>query len=185
MLITPGYVALLRDLHAQPRGFGASGRKHVDAVLAFAAETGSLSILDYGCGQGTLGAALRAKGWGGKLHEYDPAVPGKEALPEPADLVVCSDVLEHVEPDHLEAVLGHIRSLARRAAYLYVSTQPAHKVLGDGRNAHLIVAAPEWWRARICWDIACNTWRWLLVRSSIRENADGVADVTFWLVPND
>ena len=173
-LITPGYAALLRDLHAQPRGFGASGRKHADRVLAYATDSGSLSILDYGCGQGTLGAALRERGWS-DVREYDPAVAGKEALPEPACMTVCTDVLEHVEPEHIDAVLAHLRSVTLRVAFVNVCVQPAHKVLADGRNAHLIVEGPAWWMDRI---IRAG-WRVLLAET--RWNAEGIADVTYWL----
>ena len=40
-----------------------------------------------------------------EIKEYDPAIPGKDSLPEPADIVVCSDVLEHIEPNYLLNVL--------------------------------------------------------------------------------
>lgn len=177
MLISPGYVALLRDLHAAPRGFGASGKKHADTVLSYAVHSGSLSILDYGCGQGKLSEELRALGWGAELREYDPAIPGRDAPPHPADIVTCTDVLEHVEPDTLDAVLVHIRSLTLRAAYFVVSTQPAHKVLGDGRNAHLIVESAAWWATRIL------KAHWRILMASSRWNSEGHADYTVWVTP--
>lgn len=101
-------------------------------------------ILDYGCGKGTLGAAL-----GFAIQEYDPAVAGKDTAPAPADIVVCTDVLEHIEPDRLEAVLDDLQRLTRRVLYVHVATVPAHKTLSDGRNAHLIVEPWSWWRERM------------------------------------
>jgi len=58
-------------------------------------------------------------------------------------------VLEHVEPDLLDNVLAHISSLTRHYAFLNIATVAALKTLPDGRNAHLIVEPPEWWRARL------------------------------------
>lgn len=72
-------------------------------------------------------------------------MPGKTALPEPADGVVCLDVLEHIEPEFLDGVLEHIRDLAIKCAFFAVSTVPSSRTLGDGRNAHLIIEPKEWW----------------------------------------
>ena len=80
------------------------------------------------------------------IREYDPAVPGKDAEPQPADLVICTDVLEHIEPDCLNDVLDHIRQVSLKYAFVNVSTRPAVKFLQDGRNAHLIIQPADWWR---------------------------------------
>jgi hypothetical protein len=71
------------------------------------------------------------------------------ALPGFADLVVCTDVLEHVEPELLDTVLRHLRSLARKAVFVVIATRPSNKTLSDGRNAHLIVETAEWWIAHL------------------------------------
>jgi hypothetical protein len=67
----------------------------------------------------------------------------------PADVVVCNDVLEHVEPEHLDEVLKHMASLAKKAIVLTVATVPAVKTLADGRNAHLIVENARWWYTKL------------------------------------
>lgn len=100
----------------------------------------STDILDYGCGKSTLQQQLPFK-----IQQYDPAVPKYSTLPDPADIVVCTDVLEHIEPDNLGNVLLHIHSLAKKAAFLVIATRPAKKILEDGRNAHLIVKDMVWW----------------------------------------
>lgn len=102
------------------------------------------SVLDYGCGKGGLKRALPNH----DVREYDPAIVGKDKLPDPADFVLCSDVLEHVEPHFLDEVLAHIHKLTRKFVMLSPSTEPANKTLADGRNAHLIVQPPEWWREK-------------------------------------
>ena len=146
-LISEAYRREQRWLHGRPKGYGGRGDKWAQAVVGLAARFEAASILDYGSGQGTLGRAVRQAGL--SVVDYDPAWPGAEALPAPADLVVCTDVLEHIEPDRLDAVLAHLRVLTRRALFAVVATRPASKQLSDGRNAHLVLQDAAWWTARI------------------------------------
>jgi hypothetical protein len=146
-LASPAYRATLREMHAE-RPWGDEGLLWVDMTLRLAREVGAQSVLDYGCGRGTF-----ATRWHRKseipVFEYDPGIEGKEALPVPVDIVVASDVLEHVEPEKLSAVLDHIFGLARKAVFLVVACRSARAVLPDGRNAHLVVQTPDWWRGRL------------------------------------
>lgn len=150
-LISPAYVEEQRLLHRRPEGYGGKGSKWAAAVLGLARELDATSVLDYGCGRGTLAATLRGLDDSGiiRVDEYDPAIKGKNALPSFADLVTCTDVLEHIEPACLDAVLAHLRALARKAVFVVVATRPASKFLSDGRNAHLIIEPAEWWLERV------------------------------------
>src|SRR6185436_376305 len=82
--ISSGYRELQRELHARPNGYGGKGDKWAAGVLAVAAAYDASSILDYGCGEGTLAKALAAAGR--VCREYDPAVAGKDSRPAFADL---------------------------------------------------------------------------------------------------
>lgn len=146
-LISLRYLDEQRALHARPEGYGGKGSKWATTVLALAQEIGATSILDYGCGRGELGKALRAAGR--PIAEYDPAVSGADLLPAFADLVVTTDVLEHVEPECLVAVLAHLHRLTRKAVFFVVALTPANKTLSDGRNAHLILESRDWWHATL------------------------------------
>lgn len=148
-LISSKYLELNRQMHEAPEGFGGSGYKELERVLRFASNVKARSILDYGCGEGTLKKALIKAGWKGTITEYDPAVRGKSKLPKPADLVVCTDVLEHVEPDCLDNVLVHLKSLTIKACYAVIATRPANKLLPTGQNAHLIIEDTPWWLDRL------------------------------------
>lgn len=149
-LISPAYVALQHELHDRPNGYGGKGDKWAAAVAGLARTYQAGSILDYGCGEGALVRALYRQGLPGvRFDEYDPAVPTKAQRPSFADLVVCTDVLEHIEPDRLDCVLAHLRVLARKAVFLVVATRPSNKTMADGRNAHLIVEDVDWWEARV------------------------------------
>lgn len=149
-LISPKYVEMQRLLHAAPRGYGERGDKWAGVVAHLAAEYDATSILDYGCGAGSLARTLRSEQFGWRVvNEYDPAIPGKDGPPPFADLVNCTDVLEHIEPDRLDLVLAHLRSLARKVLWVVVSTKGSNKILADGRNAHLIIKPADWWKRKV------------------------------------
>lgn len=137
---------VMRDEVHRPR-WGNGGQRHAPVILRLVGARES--VLDYGCGLGMLLAELAKAAPKLELHGYDPGIPERAALPEPADLVVSTDVLEHIEPDKLEAVLQHIRSLTKRAAYLHIHTGPANAKLPDGRNAHLIQKPAQWWLEKL------------------------------------
>jgi hypothetical protein len=148
-LISSDYLKSQRIMHANPRGYGGRGYVWTSTVLQVSDRYKATSILDYGCGQGTLMHAIRLVSPNTSCREYDPAIAGKDSRPEFADMVVCTDVLEHIEPDHLDAVLAHIRGLARKVVFFVVATRPANKILPNGDNAHLIIEEDVWWQARI------------------------------------
>jgi uncharacterized Rossmann fold enzyme/2-polyprenyl-3-methyl-5-hydroxy-6-metoxy-1,4-benzoquinol methylase len=143
-LVTDEYKDLLKKTFEDYPEYGTGGSKHSTMVIKLMNLTASKSILDYGCGRGYLAKSLDFPIW-----EYDPAVEGKDEQPRPADLLVCTDVLEHIEPDKLFFVLDDIKVLTNRCAYIVISTRKAVKTLRDGRNAHLIVENPDWWKSKL------------------------------------
>jgi hypothetical protein len=110
-------------------------------------------VLDYGCGSRlSLPTALHEKQLvrhGFKYQAYDPGVPKYASPPVPAELVVCLDVLEHIEEDCIDDVLDHLATLTEAVGVFAIDTGPAVKVLSDGRNAHLLQRPPEWWLPRL------------------------------------
>lgn len=148
--ISPRYLELQRELHARPEGYGGKGYKWAPPVVELIQRYDARSVLDYGAGEGRLVRALRETlPVGIRFDEYDPAMSGLDVLPTFADLVVSTDVLEHVEPEKLTAVLAHMRVLARKAVFFVIALEPANKTLADGRNAHLIQQPREWWAERL------------------------------------
>jgi 2-polyprenyl-3-methyl-5-hydroxy-6-metoxy-1,4-benzoquinol methylase len=118
-----------------------AGKAYIPLLTNIYLEYDCKSILDYGCGKGRL-SQMRPNL---PVRNYDPAIEKFSAAPEPADLVICLDVMEHIEPECLGSVLENLRELIKRVGLISVSTRIAKKQLPDGRNAHLIVEEPEWW----------------------------------------
>lgn len=145
-LISETYRKLNRELHDQRPDYGTTARNYVQKIANLVEAAGDdATILDYGCGKGLLKQFLPHL----NVFEYDPAIPGKDGEPSPADFLVSIDVLEHIEPDCLTDVLEHMRRKAKGVVFLTVATRPAKKTLPDGRNAHLIVETIDWWLPRL------------------------------------
>ncbi len=144
MLCTTGYREQLEQLHREREDFGKRGNLWASWVFHKAAELETHSILDYGCGKGELNLHLPFS-----IDMYDPGVPKYADEPAPADIVVCTDVLEHVEPTWIDDVVEHLHACTKRVLLCNICVQPAKKKLPDGRNAHLLVCEPEWWRKKL------------------------------------
>ena len=147
-LITDEYRSQQAALHATGR-YGRAAKAYARMVAQYMDRLKITSLLDYGCGSNrSLLTALPLPA--DVVYEgYDPCVPEYSADPLPADLVVCIDVLEHIEPELLDNVLDHLASLCDPYGFFSIHLGPAAKTLPDGRNAHLIQQPPAWWRLRL------------------------------------
>jgi len=112
--ISEEHIEEMKTLHRNPV-YGISGKKHKNVVLKLAESMNTRSVMDYGCGKGALGAGLPFPIW-----EYDPAIPGKDGVPRPADLVVCLNVLEFVEPQMLDNVLGDLVRCSKKCVFAVI-----------------------------------------------------------------
>jgi hypothetical protein len=156
MLISESYRELNRQLHAERPEYGNDNFGWSRYAVDLVAKNGYRTVLDYGCGKGNVARAMANADV--LVREYDPAIEGKDALPEPAELVVCTDVLEHIEPPHINAVLRHLREMTQKRLFLTIFCAPASKELSDGRNAHLLVKPPVWWRKKLLEHFKILTW---------------------------
>ena len=145
-LLSNKYRELNAELHVREPTYGTTGRKYVDEVRRLARRFRARSILDYGCGKKDLWKALHSEF---DIRNFDPAIPGLDIQPEPADFVACIDVLEHVEPEYLTIVLADLQRLTLRGGFFTIATRPAQKQLADGTNPHRIIEGSEWWRVQL------------------------------------
>lgn len=114
---TEKHMEEMKKLHQNP-SYGVSGRKHKNVVMELIKVFNTQSVLDYGCGKGALGARLPFPIW-----EYDPAIPGKDSVPRAADLVLCLNVLECVEPEMLDNVLGDLVRCSRKCVFAVIESK--------------------------------------------------------------
>lgn len=141
-LISKEYLSTQIALHKAPKGYGGRGDKWGPYIVANFAHR--LDVLDYGAGQGSLGKYLRAYDF--SVLDYDPAYPAfKGSQPKPRALTVCTDVMEHVELERVDAVLDDIAENTLKYALIVIALTPAVKLLPDGRNAHITLMPPEYW----------------------------------------
>ena len=145
-LLSDEYRKLNAELHQREPTYGTTGRRYVDIIRSLAKKHNARHILDYGCGKCDLWQALHKEI---EVHNFDPALPGLDARPEPADVVACIDVLEHVESEYLDNVLTDLARITLRAALITIATRPALKLLADGTNPHRILEDTRWWVRRL------------------------------------
>ena len=150
-LISDHYKSQLNQLHTREVMWGASALRWEPDLLDLASRLRAKTVLDYGCGKGALKDSIDKRHKLRKLEvrEYDPGIVGKDKMPEPADLVACLDVIEHLEPECLLDVLKHLESLARTGLLLVIALYPSNTLLPDGRDSHLILESPEWWAGKL------------------------------------
>ena len=148
---TEGYKELQKALHDEG-DYGIVGKQFIPTIFhgiaQLAKRLGAVSVLDYGSSTGGTMKAVREHMWLPPCvdeHCYDPFVEEFSKEPEPADFVICTDVMEHVEPECTGAVLDHIQSLTKRIAFFSICMIKANKVLADGRNAHINLQDAEFW----------------------------------------
>lgn len=146
--ITDKYAKMNKELHKRRPDYGCKSSRHLSTVKALAAACDCDTILDYGCGKGDLLKALVKEGY--KAEGYDPGHPDFTQRPNKADLVVCTDVMEHIEPEMLDNVIEDILSLANKAVFFLIALRPdSSKCLKDGSNPHKIVETFDWWKAQM------------------------------------
>ena len=146
--ISAEYLAQQQELHRNPT-YGLASLSFAPIVKELMARYDVRSLSDYGAGKQNLLRGLNELGVTGfDYFPYDPAFPGY-GEPKPADLVCCIDVLEHIEPAFLDAVLDELRAITVKRGFFSVNSNPAMKFLPDGRNAHLIQEPASWWLPRL------------------------------------
>ena len=155
-MITNEYKKELFDLHSR-YSWGITAGKYVgETLIAFLNLHPEIkTILDYGCGEGTLAPFIISAGiTDRKWALYDPGVP--EFSDEPTgryDLVITTDVLEHVEEIMLNKVLAHMRSLTGRFLFNEIACSYCNVKFGagpyKGQDLHINLKVPDIWRQRL------------------------------------
>lgn len=141
-----------RILHRSVTSYGSGGGFHLPTILSLIANHKAVSVLDYGCGKGSLVKSLREILNSDKIiiDGYDPATGWELQQGKQYDVVVSTDVFEHFHPDCVDQELRKISFLTRKVGFFVVSTRKAvYKLPTTQEQCHTVVENSEWWRRKI------------------------------------
>lgn len=150
MMITDQYKKYLQTLNSNKK-FSQKNFWYDDIKKFISDAPLPSSLIDYGCSRGALIEKIKTDFPSIQVVDgYDPGVAKFEQKPvRQYDMLVSTDVIEHIEPEFLDTTLSYIESLYKKTAWIIIACYPAKKFLPDGRNAHLIVESPDWWLDKI------------------------------------
>jgi hypothetical protein len=135
---------------------GKLGQTQVEAIKRLVDWSQPDRILDYGSGKGYQYLEKRVhEQWGGNLpYCYDPGVIQLQEKPSGKFAgIICTDVMEHIAPADVDAVLNDIFASidysGKCFVYFNICTREAGKTFEDGQNVHLTVRPADWWNAQL------------------------------------
>lgn len=138
------------------------GLRHLPEAMRWMKPPKGSSITDWGSGSGQASDEMHRKGFAVRMvdiaanaYKGDNDIPYVEAclweLPEmpPTQYGYCADVMEHIPPEQVDAVLAGIAKHTQVACYFQIAL--FHDHFGDciGESLHLSVFPPAWWHERI------------------------------------
>lgn len=140
------YIEQYKIMHSINKNYGASGGAYLREVSLIIDYLHPEIVLDYGCGKGMLISLLKEKYPLIEFRGYDPAVERYNVLSvKKADLVICTDVLEHVPEDELPKVIDKIACISDKVFFVLHHAK-AQAILPNGENAHCTVKPHEWYK---------------------------------------
>ena len=136
------YLEQAKQYHKDDKNWqGIALKKFIPAINQIIKDKDIKSILDYGCGK----AKYHPEEW--NATKYDPAVPEYQNKPtNKFDLVISTDVLEHIPVDNLKNVIDDIFSYSKKWVFVSVCCRKANAILPNGYNAHATIESAKWWR---------------------------------------
>ena len=155
-----------KELHKEEGKFrGISLVPLVPTLINVTKENNCKTLLDYGCGKAIPYSKKECKSIGLKkpvqelcnldsFDLYDPAYPKYNKLSKKKyDIVVCTDVMEHIAEQDIDWVLKDILSHSKKTVFLNISCQPALKHFKEGKfkgqNVHVSVFHGTWWSDKV------------------------------------
>ena len=142
---TSNYIELYQELHSKEDDYGTSGSNYFKEVCLVIDFLKPKTVLDYGCGKAVLLKQLEEKYPDIKFYGYDPAIPERAKMPvKQADLVINTDVLEHIPEDELPKIIKEISEISPHV-FFGVHHALAYTLLPNGENAHCTVKPVFWY----------------------------------------
>jgi hypothetical protein len=148
-------ISQYEKIHLSDPTYGQSSVAFLDLICSsviegeiFPKSVTQVRVIDFGCGKSKL-VDRCAERLGVVGYRYDPAINEFSSPPKGTfDLLINTDVLEHLDEDEVDLVLHDIASLSNYA-FFNISTRVAGKFLPNGENAHATVRPATYWRNRL------------------------------------
>lgn len=146
MTLSNDYQKLLIDMHNTNKKWGSEFKKTpIPLLLKQTIDNYKpKSILDFGCGKGFLSKKIQQEYPEILVTGWDPSFDYD--LTGNYDMIISTDVLEHVEPEHLKTTLDDLKQRTNIVQYHLIACYSAVAILPDGRNAHLSILTPDEWQ---------------------------------------
>src|SRR5688572_29759184 len=137
------------------------GERQLGDALRWMKPAQGATITDWGCGCGRASEKMAQHGYQMRLVDiarncYPGSLSFVEAclweLPDdlaPTDHGYCCDVMEHIPPDKVEAVLAQISARTSMSCYLQIALFDDNFGKKIGQPLHLSVFKPLWWTERV------------------------------------
>ena len=153
MTVSADYKEALQELHEHSE-WGVTGAGYAgESIVKLLQDNPEIrTILDYGCGEGTLKAYVEEQGITDREWTlYDPGMKAHAKKPEGQfDLVITTDVLEHVEVFMEKAVLQELKAYTKKYLYsdiaCYLTRVKFESGPYIGQDLHINLKAPDAWR---------------------------------------
>lgn len=140
------YLDLAKQVHdGNKHWWGGSLCPFIEEIDSLMEKLNATTLLDYGCGK----AQGHPEHWK-TYSKYDPAyLPFSEKPKTKFDVVISTDVMEHIPECCVDHVLQEIFGYAEKMVFLAIAIKPASGRLPNGENKHLTVKPIEWWEKKV------------------------------------
>lgn len=120
------------------------------------------TLIDFGCGTGrpakqfqSLGAKVTGIDHATNCLDPDVSINFLQGclweLPPDlrSDYGYCTDVMEHIPPEKVDAVLSEIKRVVAKKVFFQIATFPDGMGKRIGETLHLSVHGPDWWQVKL------------------------------------
>lgn len=147
--------------HTQYRVY-SPGMDYIEVALEALKPNLGASFIDFGCGTGRPASELRKRGYGVVGVDFAdncldegidiPFVVADltKAISVTAEYGLCTDVLEHIEPDQIDNVLMNICCAVKKGVFFSIALMPDEfGPLYGKKPLHLTLKDGPWWMAKL------------------------------------
>ncbi len=147
-LFSKAHIEHQKKVHQDCPSYGETSLIFAPMVSELIESNNVKDLLDYGAGQGKLASQLQLSELI-NIQVYDPAFESHKTPPQPAEMVVCLDVLDNVESDKVDLVLDDLCRLTKRIGFFSINTTTGDDLGDTKQNTSKTIRPVEWWLPKL------------------------------------